>query len=426
MGDRKVLLFSWSRRTSVTKFEDYTAWSLYLLACVAPLILAQWHAEMVRADPTLTAVFWVLVLAQVVLAVVVIRHRVHALREQCSGAGTLGILVLVLGALTLAVVYVVLPNGSGESGEPQMWLPVLVGGYAIAVASIGASKRRLIVQRSISYAAIVVVLLAFGVPGPQIPARVFSTAIFVLALIVTVRASFAMLALMHEVDRSRQVASQLAVAEERLRFARDLHDTLGRNLSAIALKSQVASRLAIRDVSASIREMDAVRQLAGDSLSEMRAVVRGYRAVDLAAELRGAQSLLRAASIEPRIELDAADVPSALREGVGWVVREGVTNVIRHSNAARCWITAQREDAVLVVRLSNDRAVPGSGSVRGSGLDGLAERIAPIGGVIAVSCEGDRFVLTASFDVQRTGDSRNLRARAPGDGARDIERVRAS
>ncbi|WP_134324923.1 sensor histidine kinase [Cumulibacter soli] len=426
MADRKVPLFSWSRRTSVTKFEDYTAWSLYLLACLAPLILAQWHAEMVRANATLTAVFWVLVLAQVVLAVVAIRGRVRALREQRPDAGKLGILVLVLGALTLAVVYAVLPDGTGESGEPQMWIPVLVGGYAIAVASIGASKRRLIVQTLISYVAIVGVILAFGVPGPQIPARVFSTAIFVLALIVSVRASFAMLSLMYEVDRSRDVASQLAVAEERLRFARDLHDTLGRNLSAIALKSQVAGRLANRDVPASVREMDAVRQLAGDSLSEMRAVVRGYRAVDLAAELRGAQSLLRAASIEPRIELDAADIPIALREGVGWVVREGVTNVIRHSNAAHCWITAQREDAVLVVRLSNDRAVPGSGSVRGSGLNGLAERIAPLGGVMSVSREGDTFVLTVSFEVDRSGDDQNFRAGALGNGARDIERVRAS
>src|SRR5690606_30179659 len=107
------------------------------------------------------------------------------------------------------------------------------------------------------------------------------------------RASVWMLGVMWELEGSRRTQAQLAVAEERLRFARDLHDVLGRNLSVMALKSALAAQLSRRGRPGAEAEMMAVRDIAQESLREVREVVHGYRAADLTSELAGARSVLR-------------------------------------------------------------------------------------------------------------------------------------
>ncbi|MCU4186959.1 hypothetical protein K6U06_21515 [Acidiferrimicrobium sp. IK] len=188
--------------------------------------------------------------------------------------------------------------------------------------------------------------------------------------------------------------ARTAVAEERLRFARDLHDLLGHSLSLIALKSEVASRLLPGDPRRAAAEVADIEAVARQALREVREAVGGYRRATVAVELAAASATLRAAGI--RLDVDdgppdglAADVEAA----VAWAIREGVTNVVRHSGARSCRV-AFRRIAVprsVAVEVTDDggpgsfRASGASGTDPGSfcpgnGLHGLAERAALGGG----------------------------------------------
>ncbi|MBE2998847.1 hypothetical protein IDM40_09035 [Nocardiopsis sp. HNM0947] len=188
--------------------------------------------------------------------------------------------------------------------------------------------------------------------------------------------------------------SRLAVTEERLRFSRDMHDLLGHSLSALATKSELASRLAERAPDRAAVEITEVRALARESLSQVRSAVRGYREVDLAEEVENVRGVLAADGVRVRIDgLDGVEPSHEAAVLAAWVVREAGTNVLRHSDATECRITftRARDSAVgpdaLVVEVSNDRARtgadPGEGS--GSGLAGLRERVSLGGGTLSAS-----------------------------------------
>ena len=205
--------------------------------------------------------------------------------------------------------------------------------------------------------------------------------------VLTCRSSASTLRIMSELDRSRTAHARLSVAEERLRFARDLHDVLGRNLSLIAVQSELAAELARRGDQDAAGQMLQVRQVAHESLREMRAVVSGYRTADLGTELAGAQEVLRSAGMSCRVTGDAAGLPADVQAALGWVVREGTTNIIRHSDATACTIELGILDSpgaprAVTLRMDNDRVhTPDAGS-GGSGLAGLGERLAGLGGSI--------------------------------------------
>jgi two-component system sensor histidine kinase DesK len=190
-----------------------------------------------------------------------------------------------------------------------------------------------------------------------------------------------------ELDRSRAAHARLSVAEERLRFARDLHDVLGRNLSLIAVTSELAAQLARRGDEEAAGHMLEVHRVAHESLREMHAVVSGYRTVDLDSELAGAQAVLRSAGASCRIIGDAAALPHDVQAALGWVVREGTTNIIRHSDATACTIELIVLDApgaarTVTLRMDNDRVRTADAAAGGTGLLGLSERLARLGGSI--------------------------------------------
>lgn len=211
-------------------------------------------------------------------------------------------------------------------------------------------------------------------------------------MVFAFRTTLWMVGLVWELDRSREVRANLAVAEERLRFARDLHDVVGRNLSVVALKADLAAQLARRGRPSAIDEMLEVRRIAQDSLDELRAVVSGYRTADLSVELAGARSLLASAGIDCRVIGDVT-FDGEPAGALGWAVREGVTNVLRHSEARTCTITLRGK----VLTMSNDGA--SSTVVRfGSGLTGLRERVSALGGSVTAAPEApNRFVLTVEL-----------------------------
>ncbi|MFI8832725.1 sensor histidine kinase [Streptomyces afghaniensis] len=216
-----------------------------------------------------------------------------------------------------------------------------------------------------------------------------------------------LLNIVYELDEARETRSRLAVAEERLRFGRDLHDVMGRNLAVIALKSELAVQLAQRDRPEAVAQMVEVQRLAQESQREVREVVRGYREADLASELAGAQGVLTAAGIDCTVGgATAAGLPVAVQSALGWVVREAATNVLRHGDARRCAVRLGMSEGRVVLSVENDGVSEAAGGPSdssgssGSGLAGLRERLAEIDGTLEAGPAGKGlFRLTAEIPL---------------------------
>jgi two-component system, NarL family, sensor histidine kinase DesK len=191
---------------------------------------------------------------------------------------------------------------------------------------------------------------------------------------------------LREVHAAREERARLAVAEERLRLARDLHDLLGHTLSIIALKSELAVRLVEQEPARAMQEIREVERVARQTLREVREAVSGYRQPTLSSELEGARQLLEAAGIDYQFEQTTGELPPSVDAVLAWTVREGVTNVIRHSRARWCCIHITRENGTLRAEVTNDGYwEQGQESLQqetGSGLPGLAERVRVHGGRI--------------------------------------------
>lgn len=189
-----------------------------------------------------------------------------------------------------------------------------------------------------------------------------------------------------ELYLARRELARLAVAEERLRVARDLHDLLGHTLSMIALKSELARRLVTQDPEHAAQEIAEVEHVARQTLREVREAVAGYRQPTLQSELEGARQLLEAAGIPYQAEEMALTLPGALDATLAWVVREGVTNVVRHSRARRCRIQVTQATGWVRAEVTNEdrrsakhELLPPPPAL-GNGLAGLAERVVALGG----------------------------------------------
>jgi two-component system sensor histidine kinase DesK len=191
--------------------------------------------------------------------------------------------------------------------------------------------------------------------------------------------------------REEQRTAVLAVAAERERIGRDLHDILGHSLTTIAVKADLARALLDRDATRAAAEIDDLAQVARQSLADVRATASGMREVRLATEIASARSVLQAAGVECRTP-SAVTVPDdAASELLGYVVREAITNVVRHADASVCTIEVARDSVVV----ADDGRGLGDPSA-GRGLSGLAERLGEAGGTLAVesSASGTRVTAT--------------------------------
>jgi two-component system sensor histidine kinase DesK len=240
---------------------------------------------------------------------------------------------------------------------------------------------------------VVVLMTAFAVTigglsgGEDARPAMVLAAMMILALVFTDLIQLWIWELVVKQDQGRKTAEALAVAEERLRFAADLHDIQGHHLQAIALKGELAQRLIGRDDDKARQHAGEVAELARTALRETREVVQGYRRASLGTEITNAVGVLRAAGIETTVEGDAAGVPPPLQPLFGALVREGTTNVLRHSRARRCDVLIDVVDGQVCVRLRNDGVrVDDAGGAGGSGagLAGLRERFATVGGRVEV------------------------------------------
>ncbi len=181
---------------------------------------------------------------------------------------------------------------------------------------------------------------------------------------------------------ARTELARLAAEGERTRIARDLHDLLGHSLSAISVKSELAERLAAHDPSAAAREIREVAELSRRALGDVRAAVANFHDVTLAGELATGHEILRAAGIEGDLPRSVEVVDEATQELFGWVVREGLTNVVRHSHARHCRVRVDAQS----VEITDDGA--SGGATYGHGLSGLAVRVASAGGRLEAGPDG--------------------------------------
>ncbi len=303
--------------------------------------------------------------------------------------------------------------------EPRWWIPAALlallstilpfvqgawglGGYIFTSASVAGR----LTARQTAFVIGGLMLLVVIVGGiSTVPPGTIAEMLF-LVLVVGVAVSYFSWAMRtnRELRLARREIARLAVSEERLRFARDLHDLLGHTLSLITLKSELAGQLIPEDPEQAQREVREVEAAARTALQEVREAVAGYRQSTLANELQRAHELLAAAGIQCIVQDEAGTLSPASEALLTWVVREGVTNVIRHSRAKHCIVSLTRQDGSVRMTITDDgRGAPGQNGSGGNGLRGIGERVAVLDGQYeAVSLDGRGFRLAVTLPVQPT------------------------
>jgi len=205
--------------------------------------------------------------------------------------------------------------------------------------------------------------------GDVTPVAIPVAALVTFATVAVLRGNQALAAARAEVAR-------LAAENERIRIARDLHDLLGHSLTTITVKAGLARRLGEADPAQALGQIAEVEQLSRRALAEVRAAVSNYRDVTLAGELARGGELLRASGIAADLPAAADIVDPAHQEILGWAVREGLTNVVRHSRARTCAVRLSPS----AVEITDDGV--GAAAPPGNGLRGLRERVTAAGGTV--------------------------------------------
>ncbi len=383
-------------RRSRRRIELYTLSSLdILIVSFALLLLLQVWAR----SPS-----WGIHEGAATLGTVLLAAACIAVIHRPRGGGRPGrfwwVSVGVLTAGTTAVVILrrsaeeLYTNGAGEYF--MAFVPLLI---AFTAVSLYVGWRRLVPVALVAAVATTGLFAIVGLDGVGLGVLAGYGFLAGCLGIATGAFTFWMLDVIRQLDDARATAGRLAVAEERLRFSRDLHDVYGRTLSAIAMKSELAAELAARGDDRAVPQMRSVRELAQESLAEVRGLVAGYREASLETEVAGASAMLRSA--RARFEVRGLDeacgaLSPAAQTVLAWVVREAVTNVIRHSHARVVSLVANLEGERVVMTIANDGVeFDASGATSsGHGLRGLAERVGAVGGSVETDQHGDRFTLT--------------------------------
>jgi two-component system sensor histidine kinase DesK len=203
-----------------------------------------------------------------------------------------------------------------------------------------------------------------------------------------------------ELRRAREERARLAVSEERVRIARDLHDLLGHTLSLVALKTELATKLIDSDPRRAEAELAEVQRVTREALADVREAVQGYRRVAFAEALESARATLAAAGIACRVDGVAPELPTDVESVLAWAVREATTNVVRHSHARTCAITLRTNGAGVALQVDDDGAARPARNGDGAGLAGLAERARHLHGTLEAGARpegGFRLRLTLPF-----------------------------
>jgi len=316
---------------------------------------------------------------------------VISVRQNSYGTAAIaGYVLLAVFAACWLVTPFVLPPGTSER-RFWAWYALLVAltvaeipfaraaGFVLCVfltlltvARLGARSAPIVAAMALAALLVPIAVGPWHVSLAKSFADVTPVAIPVVAL--------AMLGVMQVVRANRALAetraelARLAAENERIRIARDLHDLLGHSLTTITVKAGLARRLGPTNPAGAVDQITEVEELCRKALTEVRAAVSGYREVTLASELARGRELLRASGITAELPTATEVADPAHQELFGWAVREGLTNVIRHSRARSCTV---RVSASCVEIIDDGQ---GSTAAPGNGLSGLRERAAAAGG----------------------------------------------
>ncbi|GIJ44258.1 histidine kinase [Virgisporangium aliadipatigenens] len=380
---------------ATARFDLYTRVSMYFVGLWEPmLVLSATESDPHASKP-------VLVTASALHAVVCgflirdgLRHHLadRPLSTRWLTAGAVSTAALAVAGVVLA-----------PDGNSAVFVGVSVIGAFVTALSVCLPLRTVVASGALLSVGTGAVVLLLGARPDEAMAAALLVVLLLSLTVVTFRVSLWMLVTVRRLDATKRTEARLAVAEERLRFARDLHDVVGRDLSVIAIKSELAAELTRRGHDGALAEVQEIRRLAERSLTEMREVVRGYRETDLRSELAGARAVLSAAGVECEIEGDdGTGLPEPVQAALGWVVREGSTNVLRHSEAKTCTVRLERAAARVTLTMENDGVSTVDGA-NGSGLAGLAERLMTLGGTVHTERPApERFRLTARLPLGRS------------------------
>jgi two-component system, NarL family, sensor histidine kinase DesK len=191
-----------------------------------------------------------------------------------------------------------------------------------------------------------------------------------------------------ELLAAREEIARLAVSEERLRFSRDLHDLLGQSLAVLVLKSELVAKQLPSDTDETThQELRDIARVARKSLNDVREAAAGYRRPSLAMEVGNARNALRAAGIGLLVEDTLGRVAAEQDSVIAWCLREGVTNVLKHSGAKKCVLKLARTDGSATLELVDDGRGATTLDGGGAGLIGLRERVELAGGKFEVGSE---------------------------------------
>ncbi len=296
-------------------------------------------------------------------------------------------------ALTFAPVFVfdhpwiVVPGL--PAGSVLLVLPPLAGwvGYAVVVAAAG------VVQATTGgdTTAVVFGLITVAMTGLVVRGLPW------LALLAT------------RLDESCAELEWCAVADERERVSRDLHDLLGYGLTAIKVKSELVHRM-LPDRPAEARESVAeILDITRLALVDVRSVALGYRLLSVRETVKSATAVLTSADVAVRMEMDDSPVPEPAATVLATLVREGVTNVLRHSKAENCEIAVRRSGDQVLLDIVNDGAGATTRDRSGSGVRNMTRRVHEIGGVLTAGRAADgRFHLHASIPLAAQGVAEEL------------------
>jgi two-component system, NarL family, sensor histidine kinase DesK len=396
------------RATGLASFRRYTWWSLTGTTVFVLVVLLGRRVLLAALSPWAAVACLIALAVTTVASVVLLSRRLAGAPPEdgrtdgpppgwvlAGGAGA-----AVLGGLLLLL------------GDDGAW-PVAPATMVAVVATFLPLRRRGVLLAAAAVAAAVVGGIAALASGSRGTGGWLEAVLLPPVLLAITAATMLGLLWGWEVaarlERARRLSAELAVADERLRFAADLHDIQGHHLQVIALKSELAARLAEADPARAAEQMREVQRLATEALQDTRAVVQGYRRTSLDAEIANATRVLAAAGIDARLQVDPAADSDRLSETsrnlLGLLMREATTNVLRHSQARRTEIDYGVEAGMARLRVGNDGAVAGPSALSGTGLDMLAERLAAVGGTLTREHDGDRFVVAASLPLDASTGS---------------------
>lgn len=252
-------------------------------------------------------------------------------------------------------------------------------------------RRRTLVALSVASIAVVTLYIAL-VQGLAVEVLMVQSLLTVVS-VVGVLANLWLWRAAKAAHEGQDALARLAVSEERLRFARDLNDLLGQSLTDVAARTAKAQEVLRADREAAAAEMFEVRDLARTSLREVRATVQNYRAIDLDEVLASVRAVLEAADVRCEVRAETGPLLPEARTLLATVVREGATNVLKHSKAERCTISIENG----VLEMSNDGVRGPVGEHAANGLAGLTQRLHAAGGTLeAGPVPEGRYVLRAA------------------------------